>query len=145
MSMTGLDTFDKTINETNNWLKDLMFEMNWEDRRKAYLALRAVLQALRDRLTPEAAADLGAQLPLLIRGIYYEGWKPAGKPLKIRQAEEFLTSVLEHFGPGEGLDTEPATRAVFKLLTHRISKGEVASLREMLPKPIAELWPHRVP
>jgi uncharacterized protein (DUF2267 family) len=31
-----------------------------------------VLHALRDRLTVEEASDLAAQLPMLIRGLYYE-------------------------------------------------------------------------
>jgi uncharacterized protein (DUF2267 family) len=144
MSMTGLDTFDKTIHESNNWLKDLMFELGSEDRHRAYLTLRAVLQVLRDRLTPEETADLGAQLPLLIRGIYYEGWRPAGKPVKIRQKEEFLQQVVSHFAPGEELEPETATRAVFKLLRHRISEGEIKKIMDTLPGPIAELWPHPV-
>jgi uncharacterized protein (DUF2267 family) len=144
MSMTGLDTFDKTLHESNSWLKDLMFELGSEDRHRAYLTLRAVLQVLRDRLTPEETADLGAQLPLLIRGIYYEGWRPAGKPVKIRQKEEFLQQVASHFAPGEELEPETATRAVFKLLRHRISEGEIKKIMDTLPGPIAGLWPHPV-
>jgi uncharacterized protein (DUF2267 family) len=34
-----------------------------------------MLHALRDRLPPEIAVHLSAQLPMLVRGIYYEGWK----------------------------------------------------------------------
>ena len=47
------------------------------DRRSAYRALRSVLHVLRDRLTPEQAVHLGAQLPLLVRGIFYDGWRIA--------------------------------------------------------------------
>ena len=71
---TGLDTFDKTIQETNLWLKDIMERLNTNDRHHAYSTLRAVLHTLRDRIGPESAAHLGAQLPMLLRGLFYEGW-----------------------------------------------------------------------
>ncbi len=88
MSLTGLSQFDTTIHATNTWLKDLMERLGWEDRHRAYQAFRAVLHALRDHLTVDEVATLGAQLPLLIRGIYYEGWHPADKPLRERKKEE---------------------------------------------------------
>jgi uncharacterized protein (DUF2267 family) len=69
MSMTGLDVFDRTLQETNVGLKELMEDLHCDDRQKAYLALRAVLHALRDRLPVHEAVQLGAQLPLLVRGI----------------------------------------------------------------------------
>jgi uncharacterized protein (DUF2267 family) len=71
MSTTGLDVFDTTVQKTNNWLNDLMQVLRWPDKHKVYLALRTTLHALRDRLTVEEVAHLGAQLPMLIRGFRY--------------------------------------------------------------------------
>ena len=90
MSATGLDVFATTVQKTNSWLNDLMQIAGFQDRHKAYLALRAALHALRDRLTVEEVAQFGAQLPMLIRGFYYEGWDPTGKPPKVRDKEQFL-------------------------------------------------------
>ena len=141
MSMTGLEVFDATVHKTNSWLKELMQELHREDRRKAYLALRATLHALRDRLTVEEVAQLGAQLPMLIRGFYYEGWDPTGKPLKIRDKEEFLGLVAEEFRTDDTLNPELIARAVFKVLSDRVTAGEIEDVKHVMPAEIRELWP----
>jgi len=90
MSYTGIRAFDSTIQTTNVWLNDLADRLGWQDKQRAYHALTAVLHALRDRLPVDQAVALGAQLPMLVRGFYYEGWHPADKPIKERKKEEFL-------------------------------------------------------
>jgi len=70
MSVTGVTALDHTIQETNVWLKAIEEELDLDSRQQAYNALRAVLHALRDRVPPEVAIKLGAQLPSLLRGIY---------------------------------------------------------------------------
>ena len=146
MSMTGLDVFDKTIHITNEWLNDLMYEMNWTEKHKAYSAMRVCLHTLRDRLTVDEATHLGAQLPLLIRGVYYEGWNPSAAPEKIREKEDFLSRIRES-AKGTDLEVEDAettTRAVFKLLFHRISEGEIQDIKQMIPDALREFWPERM-
>jgi uncharacterized protein (DUF2267 family) len=142
MSATGLDVFDTTVHKTNSWLKEIMRELEWEDRHKAYLALRATLHALRDRLTVEEVAQLGAQLPMLIRGFYYEGWDPTRKPEKIREREEFLGRIAEYFvRAGGAVHPEPVARAVFAVLEQRVSEGEIEDVKHVLPAEIRKLWP----
>jgi uncharacterized protein (DUF2267 family) len=80
MSATGVTSLDHSVHETNVWLRDVQEEIHLETRQEAYNALRAVLHTLRDRLPSEVAIKLAAQLPLLLRGIYYEGWHAAGTP-----------------------------------------------------------------
>ncbi len=99
MSESGVAALDHTVQETNIWLKAIADELYFENRHQAYNALPAVLHALRDRLPPEAAVHLGAQLPILARGIYYEGWHMAGKPTKERSVQEFADHVLEELPP----------------------------------------------
>jgi uncharacterized protein (DUF2267 family) len=146
MSDTGLKVFDHTLHETNEGLQSLMYEMAWEDRRLASKGLCAMLQALRDRLTPEEAAHLGAQLPMLVRGFYYEGWNPSKAPEKIRDKHTFFNKVKDKLD-GEAvaareIDPETLSRAVFKLLRHRISEGEASDIESELPKELVDLWPH---
>ena len=141
MSMTGLEVFDTTVQKTNSWLKEVMQEIHRDDRRKAYLALRATLHALRDRLTVEEVAQLGAQLPMLIRGFYYEGWDPTHKPLRLRDKEEFLGLVAEEFRTDDTLNPELIARAVFKVLADRVTAGEIEDVKHVMPAEIRELWP----
>ena len=141
MSTTGLDVFDATIHKTNIWLKDIMQELGWEDRHKAYLGLRMTLHALRDRLPPEETAQFGAQLPMLIRGLYYEGWTPTGKPHKVRHTGEFLAPMRAHFKDDWDIEPEEVARAVFTVLARHISAGETEAIKHLWPKELRELWP----
>lgn len=99
---TGLDTFDKTVQESNLWLKDVMERLNTRDRHHAYSTVRAVLHALRDRIGAESAAHLGAQLPMLLRSLFYEGWDPTGKPTKERHEAAFLAHIAKELPRASG-------------------------------------------
>jgi uncharacterized protein (DUF2267 family) len=140
MIAAGLDLFDRTLHKTYEWLADLMGLLAVNDRHMAYQALRATLHALRDRLTVEEVAQLGAQLPMLVRGFYYEGWDPTAKPLKVRHREQFLTRIATELR-NDDVDPEQAARAVFVLLAGRVTKGEIEDVKHILPAEVRELWP----
>jgi uncharacterized protein (DUF2267 family) len=136
--------FDGTLQKTQSWLNDLMRELDWEGKpEKAYFALRTVLHALRDRLTVEEAVQLGAQLPMLVRGFYYEGWTLKGKPHKERHKEDFLDHVKTAFKDDVTVRPESIVRAVFKVLERYTSEGEIEDVKNILPKSLQELWPKR--
>jgi uncharacterized protein (DUF2267 family) len=141
VSATGLDVFDTTVHKTNFWLNDLAQILRWPEKHKIYLALRATLHALRDRLTVEEVAHLGAQLPMLVRGFYYESWNPTGKPERERRKEEFLAKIEQAFKDDDTVDPEVVARAVFALLSHRVSQGEIEDIKQILPKELRSLWP----
>jgi uncharacterized protein (DUF2267 family) len=140
MSFTGLDVFDSTLQKSNLWLRELMEELHWEDRHRAYLALRSTLHTLRDRLTPDEAVQLGAQLPMLIRGMYYDGWKISDRPYKIRDKQEFLALVHREFMNDPTIDPEQVVRSVFALLSRKISEGEIMDIMNIMPKELQDLW-----
>ncbi len=134
---------EKMMQSANIWIKDLMYELSLTDADRAYHVLRSVMQALRDRLPPEEASHLGAQLPLIIRGMYYEGWKMADKPLTIRDVESFYDHVRKVHGVEMDVEMEDAVRAVFKLLYHRLSEGEAEKTQQLLPADLQQLWPQK--
>jgi uncharacterized protein (DUF2267 family) len=135
------ELFDTTLQKTNHWLMEIMDELQWDDPHKAYLVLRSVLHALRDRLPVAEAVDFGAQLPMLIRGIYYEGWSLADKPLKIRTQSDFFSHICSEVGNACDFDPEQATRAVFKVISQKITSGEIRDVMQNMPRALKELWP----
>jgi uncharacterized protein (DUF2267 family) len=141
MAATGLDVFDKTLQTTNIWLEEIMADLG-PDRKVGYRALRAVLHALRDRLSIDEAAHLGAQLPLLVRGIYFDQWRPAGKPDRVRSLDEFLARVSAELRDIRPVNAE-AARAVFRTIGLHVTEGEVAQVRGQLPEEIRRLWPEK--
>jgi uncharacterized protein (DUF2267 family) len=103
--------------------------------------MRATLHALRDRLTVEEVAQLGAQLPMLVRGFYYEGWNPTGKPLKERHREEFLARIALELRKDDPTDPETIARSVFAAIAKRVTAGEIEDVKHVLPADIRQLWP----
>ncbi len=136
----GLSAFDTTVQESNIWIKDIMEEEEWKDRHKAYTALRTVLHLLRDRLTVDEAAHLGAELPMLIRGIYYEGWSPSKVPHK-RTREAFLSAVADNLMNDPDVNPEEVIRSVFSVIERHVAPGQVKNVKASLPKELASLWP----
>lgn len=141
MSATGLDTFDRTIHETNHWLGVVMVELKTDDRRRAYIALRAGLHALRDRIGPENAVHFAAQLPILLRGVFYEGWRPSETPTHERRLDDFLAYVESLLGSRTDIDPADALRASFAAIAESISFMEVLKLVNLLPRDLRILWP----
>jgi len=138
-----LGILDRSVQKTNVWLRDINYELSWFTFQRGYIALRAVLHALRDRLSTPEIAQLGAQLPIFIRGIYYEGWNPAKTPIKSRGKELFFRQVRAEFKHTRNPDIDPeeVSSAIFRVLAKHVSKGELDQVRALLPRELRELWP----
>ena len=139
MSATGLDVFDKTLQTTNIWLNEIMDRIG-PDRQVAWKVLSTVLHKLRDRLPVELAAHLGAQLPLLVRGVYYDQFAPAQMPGDCRTPEEFRAEVAEWLTDIRPVDPDEAIAAVFGVLDRHLSEGQLAKVRNALPKGLKMVW-----
>lgn len=140
MTSTGVATFDKTLQETQVWLDMLMEQAGIEDRHTAYAVLRATLHALRDRIGPENAVHYGAQLPILLRGVYYEGWRMTTPPTKERHIDDFIGHVLHELVPGLVEDPREAIWAALGVARDMVDPGEAAKLAKLLPAELREFW-----
>jgi uncharacterized protein (DUF2267 family) len=135
MSANGLEVFDRTLQITNIWLDEVMAVVG-PDRRLAWKVLSVVLHKLRDRLPLELSAHLGAQLPLLVRGVYYDQFQPGRIPSRCNTLDGFAEEVDEWLGDPRPADPKDAVCAVFGVLARHVSEGEVAKLKAALPASI---------
>jgi uncharacterized protein (DUF2267 family) len=141
MSTHGLEGLEHTVQLTHIWINELDLRLEWNDKPRSYRLLKAVLHTLRDSLQINEAADLGAQLPTLLRGAYYEQWKPATTPVKLHGVAGFLERVNHEFKRDPLTDPAMATMAVFQLLTKKVTEGEIYDVRRCLPLEIRNIWP----
>jgi len=136
---TGYDVFDTTIQKTNKLLKGIEERCGWQGQRQhSYMALRVILHALRDRLPLEQIAHLGAQLPMLVRGIYYEGFDPAHIPRKMKR-EEFLSVIQNQIIFSYKQEVAEMVREVLDELGQHIDPHEMAKIRKTLPEDLQDL------
>ena len=141
MSAVGLESIDHTVQLTHIWINDLDTRLGWDNKHRSYRLLRTVLQAVRDWLPINEAVDLGAQLPALLRGVYYEHWRPATTPVKQRSKADFIARIADAFENDPILFTSEAVTAVFALLSDKVAAGEIEDVRHELPADIRALWP----
>jgi uncharacterized protein (DUF2267 family) len=141
MSATGFESIDHTVQLTHVWINELDASLRWDNKHRSYRLLRAVLQAVRDWLPVNEAADLGAQLPMLLRGVYYEHWRPAATPVKERSKADFVARIDHAFKTDPIAYTPEAVAAVFELLSAKIGTGEIEDVRHALPAELRALWP----
>jgi uncharacterized protein (DUF2267 family) len=141
MSTVGLEALDHTLQITHVWINDLDERLGWENKPRAYRLLKAVLHALRDWLQINDSAHFAAQLPELLRGVYYEQWRPAIAPVKKRSKADFLARVEDSFKADPIDNPGQAVLAVFELLSKKITRGEIEKVRHALPEELRDLWP----
>lgn len=137
MSRTGVDSLDRSIERTNQWLGDVASSFETEDRKLAYRVTRSWLHTLRDRLPVTVAAHLAAQLPELLRGVFYEGWNPSKVPTKYDRDEyiaRFARNAQIH-----NTEVQKASQLVTSAMRRHLSDGVVNEAFGVLPADIREL------
>ena len=139
MSTHGLEVFDGTLETTHVWLNEICDELG-PDKHVAWKVLSVVLQKLRERLPLPLAAHLGAQLPLMIRGVYYDQFEPGRLPAERTTREGFIHEVHEALSDTRPVNPEHAIRCVFGVLGRHVSKGQVRKICDALPHGMRQLW-----
>lgn len=137
--------FSKYVQDGEQFVREIARETkDAADVAKAGRILRAVLHAFRNRLTPNESLQLIAQLPMLIKAIYVDGWRIGNEAAQMRTLGDFIEAVREEGGRSTINDfvtdreVEHAIHAVFKVLKNHVSEGEIQDIVATLP---AELRP----
>ena len=133
--LRSVDAIERSAHKTNEWLSDLADELGTPDKEEAWRVLKAYLQLLRDQLTIDEAAQLAAQLTLVLRGAFYEGFDP-GDQQKLRDREEFLSRFAER---AQLTDAAHAAEAATNVLRRHITAGEMDDVLSQLPNKLREV------
>jgi uncharacterized protein (DUF2267 family) len=140
MSAHGLEVLDETVQQTYRWINELDRSLGWGDRQRSLRLLRAVLHAVRDCLPVVENAQLAAQMPALLRGLYFEQWRPGHLERPRWTVGRFLQRVEEAFPNDPLSDPAQAASTVFAFLSLKISTGEIEDVVACLPQQIRDLW-----
>ena len=139
MPSTRVDLIEHSAQKAHEWVNEVGAELEITDRRQAFRLLRAFLHALRDRLTVDEAAQLAAQLPTLIRGVYYEGWDPSSTPETYRDSHTFLDRIAGEAGLSGETEASYAVQGLAAILRRHVSEGELRDVLQTLPPAVRSL------
>ncbi len=139
MSEQGLEVIESSTQKTHEWIGSIAAATHLE-KRDAYKALRAVLHTLRDRLALNDAVHFAAQLPMFLRGLFYDGWEPAEVPVKM-SSTEFLQSVQQKIVSDKVIDPLRIIRGVLAVIMSFVGVGEMEKIKHLFPKELQELFP----
>jgi len=133
--------FERTTHEAHAWVNEVAGRTGWTNEREALRLLRTVLVKVRDHLPVNEMAQFAAQLPLVLRGMFYEGWQPKITPVHERHVDDFVAAVADVVGDVMEFSGQDDIEAVFEVINSHISEGEVDDVRACLPEDLRELWP----
>ncbi|WP_410809391.1 DUF2267 domain-containing protein [Micromonospora sp. 067-2] len=142
MADQPISAFESSLDKTNLILKDIENAYGWpKDRRnQSYAALRTVLHLLRDRLPVNESVEFAQQLPVLVRGIYFDGWNPSDVPIKLNR-DDFLYEVRQGFPYDAEGGPERVAQVVLDTLRRHVTQGEWQDVKDTMPKDLATMLP----
>lgn len=141
MSGQSLDVIDHTVQITHEWINELVTRLGWSSKPSALRFLRTMLHLVRDHLLTDEMAHFSAQMPMLVRGMFFEGWVPKRTPIKERHAAQFLSAIEEQMHDVQDYRGPEDIKHVFELLNARLSRGEIEDVRASMPQDIRAYWP----
>ena len=136
-----IHVFERTTHEAHEWVNELAGRTGWTSERDVLRLLRVVLTKIRDHLLVDEMAQFAAQLPTVLRGMFYEGWQPKKTPIHERHAADFVADIETKIKDVADYDGPADIKAVFNLLNARLSRGEIEDVRACLPTELREMWP----
>lgn len=116
-------------------------EADLETMADARQATKAVLQTLRDRLTPDEARHAAAQLPAELKRMWMTDDRRDRRPLKLHR-REFYDRVKRQADLPTVRKAELVTDAVFAALKEQLSEGEADDILTQLPRDLKSVWVH---
>ncbi|MBY8874632.1 DUF2267 domain-containing protein [Micromonospora sp. PLK6-60] len=135
-----ISAFESSLDKTNLILKDIEGAYGWpkEQRNQSYAALRTVLHLLRDRMPVGESVEFAQQLPVLVRGIYFDGWQPDDVPIKLNR-DDFLYEVRQGFPYDVEGGPQRVVQVVLDTLRRHVTQGEWDDVTDNMPADLGRM------
>ncbi|MEU0150908.1 DUF2267 domain-containing protein [Micromonospora fulviviridis] len=142
MAEQMISAFESSLDKTNVMLKEIESAYGWpkEQRNQSYAAMRTVLHLLRDRMPVGQSVEFAQQLPVLLRGVYFDGWQPENVPIKLNR-EDFLYEVRQGFPYDVEGGTQRVVQVVLDTLRRHVTQGEWEDVKSAMPKDLGQMIP----
>ncbi len=127
--------------EAERWIDAFMELLGWHDRDKSYRALTGAMHAFRDSLPWDEAAQIAGCLPIVLRGLFLEGWHPTSPSLPLANRSVLLERVHDSVHRELGIDPEQVLRGFLALLAQRLPPSELEDAKAVTPDELRALWP----
>lgn len=128
-----VDAVERSIEQANAWLGEVAAQLGTDDHGYAYRVLRGFLHTVRDRMTIEETADLAAQLPGLLRGVFFEGWRPSRAIEAYSDPGTFLDQLSKEAILHGSTEASYAAAAAAAVLRRHLAAAESDGVIDMLP------------
>jgi uncharacterized protein (DUF2267 family) len=137
--------FEKYASDGHRFINHVADELDVSLNMAARIT-RAVLHAVRDRISPDDAIEFAQGLPMALKGIYIDRYDLSETPVRIRNRAEFLDYVREKDRQNAAVDFPSqasvidAIRAVFRVLEDTVDPGQVRHIKKMFNKELQPLF-----
>jgi uncharacterized protein (DUF2267 family) len=137
--------FQQHCDDGRRFVNEVAAELQVESSDQAARIMTAVFHTLRETISIHESFHVISQLPMLIKAIYVNGWKPSEKN-KIRSMDDFIECLMlqnPRATPQDFATDEAAidrTKAVIRVLRKHVSPGEIDDVIGQLPAELTSLW-----
>lgn len=139
--------FDKYVHDANEYFKYLATKLGHPDEQNRVVFIwRAVMHTIRDRIHISESIDLISPLPMILKGMYVEGWKYHDKPLydfeTLEQMKTQVKALQNKYGEAR-FDWSKPTDEIISITLESLEKyvpaEQMEQIRNQLPDDIKEV------
>jgi uncharacterized protein (DUF2267 family) len=131
-----MNAFTSACHNAETYVSKLEAELPDCDKQQTWHILRGTLHALRDRIQPDEACHLAEQLPLVVRGAFFEAFRP-GRGVRKMDADTFLADVAAQVRVDPPKNLEEKVWTALSYVLGSVSAGEKQDVVRNLPADIA--------
>lgn len=130
----------KATVKSESLISDIQVSLNGSySKNEAEFVFKLVLHSIRDHFTIDDSIKFLSNLPIFIKSVYLNGYKPSNAPEKYNGSKEFMVSVISHLLQEKSPHFENTNktieniRIVFQTLIKYIPENNLNCIKSLYP------------